>query len=459
MAQHHIVVIGHGAAGLSAALTAAQSAHERGASVKITVIERASATQWGGNSRWSPSYIRMRTSEAMDPSFVDEIMLQSGGRADRAYFDNLAAQAPATARWLQEQGVVFHQPPYYLARGPARIQPIGGGVALIEALYRQAKAAGVDFRYGCKLHSLQLKAGRICGVALGSGAETLDCDTVVLACGGFQGHVELLNQHFGPGADQFRLIAPGTVFNDGSGIAAALQIGAQASGDWRGMHAEPVDARSTASAPIVLVYPYGIVVNQQGQRFFDEGAGLVHETWETFARALHCSLPGRQAYAILDAKLFDIADYARAIRSEVAPLQANSLNELADQLGIERTCLSATVDAYNASCPPDCSGFDATQKDGLACAPALHPTKSNWARPLVQAPFLAWPLVGALAYTFGGIQTDIQARVLGAEGPIHGLYAAGEITGHFYGTAPNAVAMLRALVYGRIAGDHAVSAL
>jgi tricarballylate dehydrogenase len=96
--------------------------------------------------------------------------------------------------------------------------------------------------------------------------------------------------------------------------------------------------------------------------------------------------------------------------------------------------------------------------DGLASAPGLSPPKSNWARPLSRAPFLAWPLVGAIAYTFGGIATDTQARVLGGGRPLDGLFAAGEITGHFHGTAPNAVAMLRALVFGRIAGKSAAAA-
>jgi len=86
----------------------------------------------------------------------------------------------------------------------------------------------------------------------------------------------------------------------------------------------------------------------------------------------------------------------------------------------------------------------------------LLPRKSNWARPLARPPFLAWPLAGAIAYTFGGIATDADARVLGSDGPIGGLYAAGEITGHFHGTAPNSVAMLRALVFGRIAGRNVI---
>jgi tricarballylate dehydrogenase len=64
-----------------------------------------------------------------------------------------------------------------------------------------------------------------------------------------------------------------------------------------------------------------------------------------------------------------------------------------------------------------------------------------------------------VAYTFGGVATDTSARVLNGGVPIPGLYAAGEITGHFHGTAPNAVSILRALVYGRIAGQAAVANL
>ncbi len=452
-ARRRIVVVGHGAAGLCAALSALETAHKRKLDVHVTLVERAPQDACGGNSRWSPSNIRMRAPDSMDPGFVDAIVAQSGGRSDRRYFERLAADAPATAQWLQGMGVAFHTPPYYLAKGPARIQPVGKIGVLFEALWRSAKAAGVEFLYGRSLKRLVVDAGRIVGVAIGPAPTVLHADAVVLACGGFEGNGEMLRAHFGPGAESLPPISPGTAFNDGAGIRAAIEVGARRAGDWKGMHAEPVDARSNASAPVVLVYPYGIVVNRDGHRFFDEGAGLVHETWEAFARALHFSQPGRTAYAILDAALFDIPDYERAIRSELPPIRADSIAALAAQLGIPAVSLGETVNAYNAACTGDAARFDATQKDGLASAPRLSPPKSNWARPLTRAPFLAWPLVGAIAYTFGGIATDVEARVLGDDGPIRGLYAAGEITGHFHGTAPNAVAMLRALVFGRIAGE------
>ena len=448
--------MGHGAAGLCAALHAAAAAREQGTGARVTVVERAAQDACGGSSRWSPSNIRMPSPEAMSPGFVDEVIAESRGRADRAYFERLAAEAPATAAWLQSLGVEFHRPPYYLAKGPARIQPVGGGEALLGALRGAAGKAGIEFLYGRGLQRLLVEDGAVTGVELDNPGESIRADAVVLACGGFEGNGAMLRQHFGPGAERMRPICPGTRYNNGAGIAAALQAGARPAGDWNGMHAEPVDARCEGSAPVVLVYPYGIVVDRQGRRFFDEGAGLVHQTWETFARYLQFEAPGRIAYAVLDSSLFGIPDYGRAIRSTVPPWQSESLAGLAGQMGIPAAALEATVGAYNAAATGEASRFDATRTDGLATAPGLEPRKSNWARPLASPPYLAWPLVGAIAYTFGGIETDERARVIGERGPIPGLYAAGEITGHFYGTAPNAVAMLRALVFGRIAGRNAL---
>jgi tricarballylate dehydrogenase len=224
------------------------------------------------------------------------------------------------------------------------------------------------------------------------------------------------------------------------------------------MHAEPVDPRSTGSAPVVLVYPYGIVVDQDGHRFFDEGFGLVHETWEAFARDIHFARPRSIAYAILDSSLLDIPGYERAIRSDVPPVQSEVLEDLAIQIGMPPRNLRETVEAFNAA-TGDVARFDATQCDGVASVGDLKPAKSNWARPITRPPFLAYPLVGAVAYTFGGLATNARSEVLSARGPMPGLYAAGETTGQFYGTAPNAVAMLRALVFGRIAGREAIDSI
>ncbi len=266
----------------------------------------------------------------------------------------------------------------------------------------------------------------------------------------------MMRTYFGPGAENLKLISPGTRFDTGDGIRMAMDQGASASGDWNGMHIEPVDPRSQNSAPVVLVYPYGIVVDQDGRRFFDEGGGLVHETWEVFSRDIHFARKNSIAYAILDSRLFDIEGYQRAIRSEVPPYQAETLEGLAAQIGIPARHLKETVDTFNAAANGNVARFDATRCDGLAAAGTLNLPKSNWARAITKPPYLAYPLVGAVAYTFGGLATNEKAEVLGESGPMPGLYAAGEITGHFYGTAPNAVSVLRALVFGKIAGREAV---
>jgi tricarballylate dehydrogenase len=401
--------------------------------------------------------MRMASPQAVEPSFVADMLAATRFKGDERYFARLAADAPATAKWLQSQGIEFIQPPYYLAKGPPRIQPVGGGGALLRSLTQAARQAGVILRYDCSAREIVTGNDRIAGVLVEqAGARgILPADAVVLASGGFQGNAEMMRAHLGDGGETMRLISPGTRFDTGDGIAMALALGADKSGDWSGMHCEPVDPRSEGSAPVVLVYPYGIVVDRSGRRFFDEGGGLMHETWEWLARAIHFDLPGSIAYAILDARLFEIADYQRAIRSEVAPARADTLLELAKLIGVDADGLVATVAAYNAACLGDARGFDATCCDGLAAGHALQPPKSNWARAISVPPFLAYPLVGAVAYTFGGLATDECARVLRSGIPIPGLFAAGEITGHFHATAPNSVALLRALVFGRIAGAEA----
>jgi tricarballylate dehydrogenase len=458
-----LVVVGHGAAGLAAALSAAEQAQSRGLPVEITLLEKSREDEAGGNTRWSPSYMRMEAPDRIAPGFEDETQQVSGGLANRSYFRTLADGAPATIGWLQSHGVEFAIPVYYLSAGPARIQPVGGGSAIVAKLADAARRAGVKFRYQSEATRLVMTEDhRITGVDIRSSdgiTTTLEADAVILACGGFQGNAAMMRSQFGPKGATVKLISPGTRFDTGDGIRMAIDHGATVSGDWDGMHIEPVDPRSDHSAPVVLVYPYGIVVDREGHRFFDEGRDLVHETWEGFARGIHFDRPGNIAFAILDSRLFDIAGYQRAIRSDMPPYQSRSIEELAAQIGIPAGALRATVDAFNAAATGDPAQFDATRCDGLAADETLKPPKSNWARAITQPPYLAFPLIGAVAYTFGGLATNARAEVLGERGPLPGLYAAGETTGHFHGTAPNAVAVLRALVFGQIAGREAVAFL
>ena len=397
----NLIVVGQGAAGLSAALAAVETASARSIPVKITLIDKAAESEAGGNTRWSPSYMRMASPTQMEASFVSDMKDATKGQCDEAYFTRLAADAPATVKWIAQHDIEFIQPTYYLAKGPPRIQPSGGGPAVIKELTRASRQAGVEFRYGCTAGELVTDKNRICGLTIEQDGtrEILPADAVVLACGGFQGNHEMMRSHFGPRSSTMRLISPGSHFNSGDGIRIAAQLGAD------------LPATGTACMPSRLTRAARIR-RRWSSYIRMESSSIGTATASSTKAAALCTRHGngsratstsrclgRVAYAILDARLLEIADYQRAIRSEVPPVRAGSLAELAELIGINAGNLANTVATYNAACTGDAHSFDATRRDGLAAARTLQPPKSNWARAIDVPPFLAYPLVGAIAYT------------------------------------------------------------
>ena len=136
----NLIVVGHGAAGLAAAVSAAEAARSRGWPIKITLVEKTTEDEAGGNTRWSPSNMRMAAPDRVEPTFVQDMLAATKGQGDETYFARLAAEAPATIKWIASFGIEFIQPPYYLAKGPPRIQPVGGGPVLVKTLTQAARA-------------------------------------------------------------------------------------------------------------------------------------------------------------------------------------------------------------------------------------------------------------------------------------------------------------------------------
>ena len=105
--RKNLIVVGQGAAGLAAALAAAQAG--RGA-VRVTLIDKAAEDEAGGNTRWSPSYMRMAAVDKVEPSFVHDMLAATKYQGDETYFATLAHHAPETCKWIAAQGVEFIQP-------------------------------------------------------------------------------------------------------------------------------------------------------------------------------------------------------------------------------------------------------------------------------------------------------------------------------------------------------------
>lgn len=449
------VVIGSGIAGLSAAVTAAEELGSD-SGCPVTVVERAERNEAGGNSKWTSAYMRLDDVYEASESFTDDFREFSGGRTPSWYVETLVQNLPETMEWVQSHGARFRRfPTYFINSNRPRLQPIGGGEGLLTALRSAAERLGVCFRYGCTAERLVLDGvGKVSGVVVscGSSEETIEAGTVVIASGGFEGNTTVLAEELGGDVDRLVPIAPGVPFNRGEGIRMALDAGAARAGQWDMFHAEPVDPRSSDPEALVMVFPYGILINAQGQRFIDEGRGTVDETYESTARAVW-SQPGSVAYFLTDQQFTAVADRERGILTSVKPVVASTVGELAGALGLTADRLARTVDAFNKAVVD--GEFDWRHPDGKHTE-GIDPPKSNWALRLDQPPFIAYPVACAVVFTFGGLATNARAQVVRPDGqPVSGLYAAGECTGIYHGKYPGGTSVLRGMIFGRLAGRAA----
>lgn len=474
--EFDVVVAGCGCAGLSAAVAAAE------AGARVALLERAPREERGGQSRYTEAYLRMRSeSEVTDDfeehlaqngsGYVDPDLIEESGRPreDRAAFaralsladpdviETFARSAGPTIAWLKGFGVRFDfLPTQFLTKSQPRLLPVGGGLAIVEALAARAEALGVNFFYETTAMRLDLDedGGVRALLARQHGEAIRFAGRVVLACGGFEGNSEMLTRYIGPRAVYLRPICKGGNFNRGEGIRMALDAGAAAAGDFGSYHAEPIDPRSGVSEPSVFIFPYGILVNKTGERFTDEAPGSVDAHYESVTRRIF-EQRGGLAYALLDAKHMRIPNYRLGIRTDKPPVVAQSVAEMARALEIPAETLTATVAAYNQACSG--AAWRPLEVDGLGTT-GLMPRKSNWAMRIDEPPYHAYPIISANVFTFGGVKVDAHARVLDADGaPIRALYAAGEVIGMYYGTYTGATSVLKGLVFGRLAGLDAAT--
>lgn len=473
-----VVVAGCGIGGLSAAVAALES----GASVAI--LERAPEAERGGNTRYTEAYFRMKSESEvtddfeahfadngggyLDPSLVDATkadyarwptIVRALSFADPEVVAAFAAGCGPTVQWLKGLGVRFDfLPTQFLTKSQPRLLPIGGGLALLEALAARAQRLGARFFYRTTAHALiQDDAGKVVGVsAYGAQHRPLrfHAGSVVLATGGFEGNWEMLAQYMGTQAVHLRPVARGGYYNKGEGIRMALAAGAAPSGDFASFHAEPVDPRSGIAEPTVFVFPYGLLVNRLGQRFVDEASGTVDAVYDTITKTIWRQ-PDGIAYAVFDSRLGDVPNYRLGLRTDQPPIVGATLGDLESQLGLPTGALQATVSAYNAACGDGV--FKPLELDGLGTR-GLQPPKSNWARPIDKPPFQAWPVIASCVFTYGGLKVDARARVIDADGePIEGLYAAGEVVGLYYKVYTGATSVLKGAVFGRLAGVDAAA--
>ncbi len=449
-----VAVLGGGNAALCAALTAS----EAGASV--VVIECAPQDFRGGNSRHTRNLrcAHDRPTDVLvdaygeDEFFAD--LMRVTGDTDERLARLIIRQSAGCPGWMAAHGVRFQSSlrgTLHLARTNAFF--LGGGKALMNSYYAAAQRRGIRVVYEAEVVDLDIAGGvlRAVTIALGGQRQTVTATAFVAAAGGFEANLEWLREVWGEAADNF--IVRGTPYNRGRLLRLLLDNGAQPIGDPRACHAVAIDARAPKFDGGIVTrldcVPLGIVVNRQGERFYDEGEDFWPKRYAIWGR-LVAQQPGQIAYSIIDAKVV-----GRFMPSVFPPIEAGSVRELAARLDLPADALEATVCRFNVAVRP--GQFDHTVLDDCRTG-GLTPEKTHWAQRLDTPPYLAYPLRPGITFTYLGVRVDEHARVLMNGGtPAANLFAAGEImagnvlrNGYLAGFG-----MTIGTVFGRIAGESA----
>lgn len=454
---YDIAIIGGGNAALSAAITAAE------AGAKVLVLETAPKPYRGGNSRHTRNFRCMHrgplgplTDSYDEEEYLADLLKVTDGKTDQTLARLAIQTSEECLPWMEDHGVRF-QPSLSGTLTPARTNAffMGGGKSLVNAYYRTAAGLGVEVLYEANVTHLELEGDRIAWVDYthGERAQRIEPKAVIVASGGFQADIDWLTRAWGPAAKNF--LIRGTPYNRGVVLADLLEQGVQSVGDPTQCHAVAIDGRAPKYDGGIVTrldcVPFSIVVNKHAERFYDEGEDVWPKRYAIWGR-LVASQPDQVGYVIIDAKSLELF-----MPSVFPPTKADSIEELADKMGLPTDGLRKTVEAFNAACG-DTSAFHPTELDGVATS-GLTPPKTNWARPIAEPPFYGYSLRTGVTFTYLGLKVDRNAQCRTEAGPIRNLWAAGEtMAGSILGQGYLAgFGMTIGTVFGRIAGREAAS--
>lgn len=512
-----VVVVGSGAAGLTAALTAKL----RGASVAIVEAEDVlgGTSAIGGGNLWIPGNGPMlRAGRADDPAealvylrrvsgprpaienarafiehgrrLVDFLETHSALRFssiarhdyhadwDGAGFGRSLEPEPFEAgRHLGGRGAWFRTNPtrapltyseYRTGPNPELVAERRQrdvrtqGAALIAGLGHAALTAGVDVLRGVGLARLERMNGAGFLVDLTDG-NRFATRSVVLASGGFASN-PAMRRALLPGVE-FVSLAAGRAAGDG--IRGGLDCGAGLFGigdGWLGAVHVPEDGRAPFLVVRELALPGSMLVNGDGRRFVNEALG-----YNDVGRGMLAFDPARACYPA--ARSWLIFDDAFRLRYPVlgtppgAPVpanwhQADSIADLSNALMFPERELASSVEQMNYVAK---SGHDYRFGRGSDAHQRFNGDAGHEPNPCLgtisQAPFYAAPIVPGLCGTKGGLAVNEQARVLDRDGaPISGLYACGDVAASVmgFGYAGAGASIGPAMTFAMLAGEAIV---
>jgi tricarballylate dehydrogenase len=388
-----------------------------------------------------------------EEEFWSDLLKVTGGDTDEKLARLMIRESEQAAKWLYNQGVRFQHISGTLSLSRTNPFFIGGGTALMNALFHTAGKLGIDVIYDTEALSLKIVDREFRSVRVRSRAFPCEIKgkSVVVASGGYQADINWLKEVWGAVADNF--IIRGTPYNKGIMLKELASKGAKIIGDPKQCHAVAIDARAPKyDAGIVTrldCVSFGIVVNKDAERFYDEGEDFWPKRYAIWGR-LVAQQKDQMAFSIIDSQSED-----NFMPSLFPPIQADSIAELGSLLELDPDKLVHTVNEFNNSLVP--GNFDCSILDNCSTA-SLTPPKSHWARPLDTPPFYAYPLRPGITFTYLGVKVDESARVImNDDKPAKNIFATGEImAGNILGKGYMAgTGMTIGTVFGRIAGQEA----
>lgn len=452
---YDVLVVGGGNAALCAALTA----REAGASV--LVVEAAPMHFRGGNSRHTRNLRCMHDAPAdvltdtySEEEYWQDLLKVTGGQTNER-LARMTIRSTATCReWMIRHGVRF-QPSLggtlHVSRTNAFF--LGGGKALINAYYRSAAKLGVDIVYDAEVTDLEMPGGRFTSATLThqGASHRIGAKTLVVASGGFESNLDWLKEAWGPPADNF--LIRGTPYNKGTLLKVLLAKGAKSIGTAAQGHCVAIDARSPKFDGGIVTrvdcVSLGIVVNQDAERFYDEG----EEFWPK-RYAIWGWLVARQrnqiAYSVIDVK-----SMGKFMPPVFPAIKAQSLSEIASAFELDPAKFAQTVANFNRAVKP--GTFDHTILDDCVTE-GLTPPKTHWARPIDTPPFFGYPLRPGITFTYLGVTINEHAQMIMQDDKASpNIFAAGEISaGNVLGKGYIAgIGMSIGTTLGRVAGAEA----
>lgn len=446
-----VVVIGSGAAGLSAAIEAAQGGAD------VVILEKLSRT--GGSTRISSGMVVVGGSKLQAEAGIEDsvekfenYMLERGaGNVDEEMVNYVAENANDALDFLMDMGISY-SPEGIVFSGTADVErahvPATYGVEFVDQMVERAESLGVEIYTDTPAESLiQEENGKIVGVnATKNGAKfTVNSEAVIIATGGFDQNEELKEQYAPEAAGAWAVSAPQ---NTGDGLLMGMEVGADTvfKGGFIGWKVvSPAYGHTTKEAQPIYGLP-NLIVDTAGNRFTDESEDypfLYQAMTENGDDKFYFIFDANAGTTdTLEASTATIDSLEAAVEAGVA-FKADTIEELAEIS--ELTNLLETSNRYNEMIE------NGTDEDFGRNVETMSSLKSG--------PFYAIQSQKATLGTFGGLKVNIPGEVLDENGQaIAGLYAAGEVAnGDFFGdTYPaSGTAISMSVIFGREAGQSA----